>query len=115
MSSSLPTPPMPPLPTPRGDQAPAQPSMPPVVYVPTTDEPDRAARRLVMHTVPDGRTALYTYSAPDRLERFYLRGAPWVLMDIASLQRAFEQVPYDMLFVDISPGLQEIEELTVAS
>ena len=37
---------------------PTRPTMPPVVYVPTTDEDDRAARRLVMHTVEDGRTAL---------------------------------------------------------
>jgi len=88
---------------------PTRPTMPPVVYVPTTDEEDRAARRLVMHTVEDGRTALYTYSAPDRLERYYLQGHPWVLLDVESLQRAHEASPYDLLFVDVSPGLQEVE------
>ncbi|GMA32697.1 SAV_915 family protein [Litorihabitans aurantiacus] len=84
--------------------------MPPVVYVPTTDEADQRARRLVMHTVEDGRTAIYTYSAPDRLDRYYLQGQPWVLLDVASLQRAYEDTPYDLLFVDVSPGLQEIDE-----
>lgn len=85
-------------------------TMPPVVYVPTTDEPDTAARRLVMHTLEDGRTALYTYSAIDRLHRYYLDGAPWVLLDVAALQRAHEAAPYELLFVDVSPGLQEIDE-----
>lgn len=89
---------------------PTRPTMPPVVYVPTTDEDDRAARRLVMHTVEDGRTALYTYSAIDRLDRYYLEGNPWVVLDVAALQRAFEASPYDLLFVDVSPGLQEIDE-----
>lgn len=89
---------------------PTRPTMPPVVYVPTTDEEDRAARRLVMHTVEDGRTALYTYSAIDRLDRYYLEGNPWVVLDVAALQRAFEASPYDLLFVDVSPGLQEIDE-----
>lgn len=89
---------------------PTRPTMPPVVYVPTTDEDDRAARRLVMHTVEDGRTALYTYSAIDRLDRYYLEGNPWVVLDVAALQRAFEAAPYDLLFVDVSPGLQEIDE-----
>ncbi|TGO06689.1 SAV_915 family protein [Serinibacter arcticus] len=87
-----------------------RPPMPPLVYVPTTDEEDRAARRLVMHTVEDGRTALYTYSAIDRLDRYYLEGSPWVVLDVASLQRAYEAAPYDLLFVDVSPGLQEIDE-----
>lgn len=89
---------------------PTRPTMPPVVYVPTTDEEDRAARRLVMHTVEDGRTALYTYSAIDRLDRYYLQGNPWVVLDVAALQRAFEASPYDLLFVDVSPGLQEVDE-----
>ena len=88
---------------------PTRPTMPPVVYVPTTDEEDRAARRLVLHTVEDGRTALYAYSAIDRLDRYYLQGSPWVVLDVASLQRAHEASPYDLLFVDVSPGLQEIE------
>ena len=87
-----------------------RPPMPPIVYVPTTDEEDRAVRRIVMHTVEDGRTALYTYSAIDRLDRYYLEGNPWVLLDVAALQRAYEASPYDLLFVDVSPGLQEVDE-----
>ena len=81
--------------------------MPPVVYVPTTDESDPAQRRVVMHQVEDGRTALYTYSAPDRLDDFYLAGHPWVLMDVATLQKVHDQTPYDLLFVDVSPALGE--------
>lgn len=81
-------------------------SFPPVVYVPTTSEDDPAVRRVLMHRVEDGRTALYTYSAIDRLDRFYLPGSSWVLCDVAALQRVHDETPYDLLFVDIDPGLQ---------
>jgi hypothetical protein len=81
--------------------------MPPVVYVPTTSDGPPESRHVLMHRVEDGRTALYTYSAPDRLDRYYLRGASWVLCDVASLQRIHDQTPYDLLFVDVSPGLQD--------
>ena len=84
-----------------------QAQFPPVVYVPTTDEPDPAVRRVLMHRVQDGRTALYTYSAIDRLHSFYLPGAPWLLCDVAALQRLHDQTPYDLLFLDVDPGLRE--------
>lgn len=88
--------------------------MPPVVYVPTTSDGPPAERQVLMHRVEDGRTALYTYSAPDRLDRYYLPGASWVLCDVASLQRIHEQTPYDLLFVDVDPGLQDDPEQTGA-
>lgn len=82
-------------------------ALPPVVYVPTTDEPDPAARRVVLHRVADGRTALYAYSALDRLRDFYLPESSWVLCDGAALQRIHDDTPYDLLFVDVDPGLRE--------
>lgn len=88
------------------DAAP-RPQLPPVVYVPTTDEPDAAARRVLMHRVEDGRTALYTYSAIDRLHRWYLPDAPWLLCDVPALQRIHEQSAYDLLFLDVDPGLRD--------
>lgn len=84
--------------------------MPPIVYVPTTSEEAQSERQVVMHRVADGRTALYTYSAPDRLDRYYLPGNPWVLCDVATLQHVHEQAPYDLLFVDVDPGLREDDE-----
>lgn len=86
---------------------PGTPQFPPVVYVPTTDEVDPVARRVLMHQVADGRTALYTYSAIDRLHSFYLPDHPWVLCDVATLQRIHEETPYDLLFLDVDPGLRE--------
>ncbi|MER6938373.1 SAV_915 family protein [Nocardioides sp. NPDC127514] len=80
---------------------------PPVVYVPTTNEDDPAVRRVVMHKVEDGRTALYVYSAMDRLHRFYLPDASWVVCDVAALQKVHDQTPYDLLFLDVDPGLQD--------
>ncbi len=63
-------------PTPEGHRT-GERQLPPVVYVPTTDESDVASRRVLLHQVADGRTALYTYSAIDRLHRWYLPDAPW--------------------------------------
>jgi hypothetical protein len=77
------------------------------VYVPTTDEQDPAVRRVLMHRVEDGRTALYTYSAIDRLHSIYLPDNPWVLCDVAALQRIHDQTPYDLLFLDVDPGLRD--------
>lgn len=82
---------------------------PPVVYVPTTDEPDPVVRRVLMHRVEDGRTALYAYSAIDRLHSYYVPDAPWLLCDVAALQRLHDQTPYDLLFLDVDPGLQDAE------
>lgn len=88
-----------------------QPEFPPVVYVPTTDESDPASRRVVMHIVEDGRTALYTYSAIDRLNSYYLPDHPWVLFDVAGLQRVYDETPYELLFVDVDPALRDnVEE-----
>ncbi|TQL70279.1 hypothetical protein FB381_4208 [Nocardioides albertanoniae] len=82
---------------------------PPFVYVPTTSEDDPATRRVLMHTVEDGRTALYTYSAIDRLHRYYLPKSSWVVCDVPALQRVHDETPYDLLFLDIDPGLSDDE------
>lgn len=92
-----------------------RPQLPPVVYVPTTDEPDVATRRVLMHRVADGRTALYAYSAIDRLHTWYLPDAPWLLCDVAALQRIHDQSPYDLLFLDVDPGLRDEHEAQEAT
>ncbi|WP_210649131.1 SAV_915 family protein [Nocardioides sp. SYSU D00065] len=89
-----------------------RPQLPPVVYVPTTDEADVASRRVLLHRVEDGRTALYAYSAIDRLHTWYLPDAPWLLCDVAALQRIHDQTPYDLLFLDVDPGLRDDAEET---
>ena len=43
------------------------------------------------------------YSAIDRLHEFYRAGAPWVLLSVEDLQRAHEQDPYQLLFLDQRP------------
>lgn len=82
-------------------------SFPPVVYVPTTDEAEPAKRHIILHTLQDGRTALFVYSAPDRLRDKYLPDTSWVLCDGAQLQKVQEQTPFDLLFLDIDPDLRE--------
>jgi hypothetical protein len=90
---------------PVGSRSGTLPAIPPVVYVPTTDEQEPAAREILMHTVPDGRTALFVYSAIDRLFEFYRDGNAWIVCDVATLQRIHDATPYDLLFVDRAPGL----------
>ena len=93
--------------TPQSPRTEERPQLPPVVYVPTADEWDVASRRVLLHQVADGRTALYTYSAIDRLQSWYLPDAPWLLCDVAALQRIHDQSPYDLLFLDVDPGLRD--------
>jgi hypothetical protein len=89
---------------PVGSRSGTLPAIPPVVYLPTTDEEEPAARGVLMHTVPDGRTALFVYSAIDRLFELYRDGNAWIVCDVATLQRIHDATPYDLLFVDRAPG-----------
>lgn len=75
-----------------------QPTLPPVVYAPTIEL--EGATRIRMHEMRDGRTALFVYSAIDRLQAQYGDDAGWVLLSVDDLQKAFEQVPYDLLLLD---------------
>lgn len=90
---------------PVGSRSGTLPAIPPVVYVPTTDEQEPTSREILMHTMSDGRTALFVYSAIDRLFEFYRQGNAWIVCDVATLQRIHDATPYDLLFVDRDPGL----------
>lgn len=76
---------------------------PPVVYAPTTTIEGDDRPRLELVSTNDGRSALFVYSALDRLQRFYRTDASWALLRIEDLQRAHEQEPYDLLFLDRRP------------
>lgn len=80
-----------------------RPTLPPVVYAPTREHAD-ATQRLAMHRTHDERVALFVYSALDRLADFYSPDSPWVLLSVADLQAAHEQVPYDLVYLDKRPG-----------
>jgi hypothetical protein len=74
---------------------------PPVVYAPITELPDDPGTpRLKMHTMADGRTAVFVYSALDRLVDLYGADAPWMLLGVEALQRAYDQAPYDLVLLD---------------
>ena len=76
---------------------------PPVVYVPTVLLADEDAPRLAMHRTDDGRTAVFVYSALDRLVEFYADDVPWALLSVADLQKAYDEAPYDLVFLDKRP------------
>lgn len=73
-------------------------TLPPVVYAPTIEM--EGATRIRMHQMRDGRTALFVYSAIDRLQDQYGDDARWVLLGVDDLQRAFDTAPYELLFLD---------------
>ena len=79
--------------TPRSRGRPRRCALPPTGSAAETRSQARSRLR-------DGRTALYVYSAIDRLQEQYGDDAPWVLLAATDLQAAYEQVPYDLLFVD---------------
>ena len=72
--------------------------IPPVVYAPTLQE--AGATRLHMHRLRDERTALFVYSAIDRLQAQYGEDASWVLLTADDLQAAHQASPFDLLLLD---------------
>lgn len=75
-------------------------AFPPVVYVPTSAADAQGQARLELVELADGRRALFAYSAMDRLMDMYRSDAPWVLLTVAELERAHQEVPYDLLLLD---------------
>ena len=75
-----------------------QQNLPPVVYAPTIELD--GATRIRMHEMRDGLTALFVYSAIDRLQAQYGDDAPWVLLSVPDLERAHAQVRFDLLLLD---------------
>jgi hypothetical protein len=73
-------------------------NFPPVVYVPLTTDGD-GVTRVDMRVTKDGRTALFVYSAIDRLEAWFAK-TPWVLVTVEGLQTFYDEEPYDLLFLD---------------
>jgi hypothetical protein len=86
-----------------GERGRAVDGFPPVVYAPTTTLPDDERPRLELVATNDGRTALFVYSAIDRLHAFYRSDAAWALLTVEDLQRAHEREPYQLLFLDQRP------------
>lgn len=78
-------------------------SLPPVLYVPTSELAAEGRAHIAMTTLADGRMAGFAYSAIDRLTEFNAQDAPWALLSIADLQRAHADVPFDVLLVDQRP------------
>lgn len=77
------------------------PVFPPVVYVPILVDGDR--QQLSMSELADGRTALFCYSALDRLLDMFASDAPWILLTVQDLQRAHDECPFDVLLLDRRP------------
>jgi hypothetical protein len=84
--------------------------LPPVLYVPTADDASDGRPRIAMTYLADGRTAVFAYSALDRLLDLYPGGPAWALLTLADLQRAHDDVTFDLLLVDQRPVVQDRPE-----
>ena len=73
-------------------------NFPPVVYIPTTVDTE-GVTRVDLRVTRDGRTALFAYSAIDRLEAWFAK-VPWVLVTVEGLQTLYDEEPYDLLLFD---------------
>ncbi|GAA1975479.1 SAV_915 family protein [Amycolatopsis minnesotensis] len=77
------------------------PSLPPVLYVPTARPSARGDDTAVeLRRTDDGRTALLAYSALDRLVDCCGEGQPWVLLATENLPKIHERLAYDVIFLD---------------
>jgi hypothetical protein len=76
-------------------------SFPPVVYVPCTasDSPDEVS--LDLRELSDGRIALLTYSALDRLVDCCGSEQPWVLLPSAKLDEVGRSAHFDVIVLDV--------------
>lgn len=80
------------------------------MYAPTLTGDD-GNTRLRMQRMRDDRTALFVYSAIDRLQGVYGEQAPWVLLTVPDLERAHAAAPFDLLLLDrdLEPAGQHAE------
>jgi hypothetical protein len=80
--------------------------LPPVVYAPTLGADD-GTTRIRMQRMVDGQIALFVYSAMDRLAAQYGEDSPWVLLRVPDLEAAYQDSPFDLLFLDRALHPQE--------
>ncbi|MGH3880609.1 MAG: SAV_915 family protein [Actinophytocola sp.] len=78
-----------------------QASLPPVVYVPCSDDIQAGELTVDLRPTRDGRVALLVYSALDRLVSCCGPNQPWVVMPTVDLDKIAERVRFDMILLDL--------------
>lgn len=78
-----------------------QASLPPVVYVPCSDDVEDGELTVDLRPTKDGRIALLVYSALDRLVNCCGPNQPWVVMPTVDLDKISERVHFDMILLDL--------------
>lgn len=80
-----------------------EPALPPVLYVPCEQSvPSGSDVVLELRQLTDGRLALLTYSALDRLVAACGDAQPWALIPTARLDEIAETVPYEVIALDLT-------------
>jgi hypothetical protein len=78
-------------------------AFPPVVYVPCeSTSPVDGEISLDLRRMADGRTALLTYSALDRLVACCGPHQPWILLPAARLDEVDRRVHFDVILLDVA-------------
>lgn len=79
-----------------------RPVVPPMLYVPVGDYPDNVHDLTVdFRRLPDGRLALFAYTALDRLIAACGAAQSWVLLPTVKLDEIGEHTPYDVILLDM--------------
>ncbi len=82
---------------------------PDVVFVPVIDRAAGQEPEIVLHTLGDGRIALYAYTDPQTLSRLHAGGESWASYTMTELQAAHRSRPYDLVILDADPAGPEPE------
>jgi hypothetical protein len=79
-----------------------RPVVPPMLYVPVHNYPTSVHDLTVdFRRLPDGRLALFAYTALDRLIAACGTTQPWILLPTAQLDRIGENTSYDVILLDM--------------
>lgn len=78
-----------------------QAALPPVVYVPCSDDIQDGELSVDLRPIRDGRVALLVYSALDRLVSCCGPNQAWAVMPTADLDKIAERVRFDMILLDL--------------
>lgn len=79
-----------------------RPVIPPMLYVPVHEYADNVHDLTVdFRRLPDGRLALFAYTALDRLIAGCGTAQSWILLPTVKLDEIGEHTPYDVIVLDM--------------
>ncbi|UTT52700.1 SAV_915 family protein [Microbacterium maritypicum] len=75
--------------------------VPPVLYLPVSENLEGQGQRFTVHPLTDGRSGLLAYTALDRLAACCGEQQPWVMLATPDLGRVKRVQPFDVVAFDV--------------